>query len=91
MTDQDATTWTSRLPILDLRESWANIPEDRKVRAFLGLDQGESDDFFLSLSHEDQAELILNLPESHRRHWVRLLAPDDMTDVLQAMPASSSA
>ncbi len=79
-------TWQSQLPILDLREKWNSLSDEHKVRAFSRLDQGQSDDFFLSLSSEDQAELLAALPEAHRRHWIRLLAPDDLADVIQALP-----
>ncbi len=78
--------WHSQLPILDLRDKWASLSEEQRVRSFTRLDQGQSDDFFLSLTAIDQAELLSALPESHRRHWIRLLAPDDLADVVQALP-----
>ena len=83
---EEAPHWTARPSILELRESWPRMPAAEKVAAFCGLEQGDSDDFFLSLSSADQAELIVALPDSHRRHWIRLLAPDDLTDVVQLAP-----
>ena len=47
------------------------------------LDPVEAEDFFLSLSTLGQAQIIEGLPKEKRRLWVRLLAPDDMADVLQ--------
>jgi magnesium transporter len=60
-------------------------PEER-LSAFRRLPREEADEFFLSLSAREQAELILMLPERERRIWMRLLAPDDAADVIQRVP-----
>jgi magnesium transporter len=49
------------------------------------------DDFFLELPPRDQAALILALPIGERRIWMRLLAPDDATDVIQEAPEEERA
>lgn len=43
--------------------------------------------FFLALDAHAQAELIYDLPLTERRHWLRVLAPDDVADVIQEAPA----
>jgi len=50
------------------------------------LDAIEAADFFLALSTHDQAELLLELGAERSRPWMRLLAPDDAADLVQALP-----
>jgi magnesium transporter len=65
------------------QEAWhALSPEDR-FEAFKHLPYAEKDDFFLALSARDQSGLILSMPPNERRIWMRLLPPDDATDVIQ--------
>jgi magnesium transporter len=67
-------------------ETWRQLSGPEKVAAFRRLPPGEDDEFFLSLSAREQAELVFGLPESERRLWVRLLAPDDAADLIQEAP-----
>jgi magnesium transporter len=70
----------------DLQGAWPLLAPDERLEAFRLLARADADDFFLSLSALDQAELLLALPEGERRLWMRLLAPDDAADVIQAAP-----
>jgi magnesium transporter len=65
-------------------------PEER-LEAFERIPRAEIDDFFLELQPRDQAALILALPVRERRIWMRLLAPDDATDVIQEVPEEERA
>jgi len=68
-----------------LREAWPSMePEDRAL-AFAALPRVEADDFFLELSAQDQAAILMALPNGERRLWMRLLAPDDAVDVIQSV------
>ena len=67
-------------------DSWRQLSSTAKIAAFKRLPPGEDDEFFLSLTAREQSELLLGLPELERRLWVRLLAPDDAADLLQATP-----
>jgi len=69
-----------------LLETWDSLSEEERVQAFEQIPRGRADDFFLALNPRDQAALILSLPENERRIWIRLLAPDDTTDVIQEAP-----
>jgi magnesium transporter len=74
----------------ELLEAWpAMTPEDR-LEAFERIPRAEVDEFFLELPPRDQAALILALPSGQRRLWMRLLAPDDATDVIQELPRRSA-
>src|SRR5688572_6792820 len=67
-------------------DNWSSLTPEEQVVAFQKMPYSESDDFFLSLSARDQAALLLALPENERRLWVRLLPPDDATDLIQETP-----
>lgn len=67
-------------------EVWDQLSLEQRVAAFHALPTGEDDEFLLGLGAKDQADLILSLPEYERRLWIRLLAPDDVADVIQASP-----
>jgi magnesium transporter len=77
---------TSERPIDDLIERWGSLNKSERREAFQLLPRDQADDFFLQLSSRDQFELISCLPEGERRIWLRLLAPDDVADVLQLAP-----
>src|SRR5215470_7107313 len=64
-------------------ETWHTLSPEERVDTFKQLPYAEKDDFFLALSARDQSELLLSLPSNERRIWMRLLPPDDATDVIQ--------
>lgn len=66
-----------------LLQEWSDLSEPERVQAFENLPRARADEFFLRLSSRDQAGLLLALPESERRIWLRLLPPDDAADLLQ--------
>jgi magnesium transporter len=67
-------------------ETWDTLSPEERVKYFHSLPYIERDDFFLALSARDQADLILALREGERRIWMRLLPPDDATDLIQETP-----
>jgi len=71
---------------IDLWEEWPALPEAERVARFKALPHDEADDFFLSLDTAEQGNLLLTLPPGERRLWLRLLAPDDAADMIQAIP-----
>ncbi|PTL81200.1 magnesium transporter [Vitiosangium sp. GDMCC 1.1324] len=73
----------------DLRDAWPALSRDERVESFKMVPHATADDFFLSLSAQEQAELILSLAPGERRTWLRLLAPDDAVDVIQSAPADA--
>ena len=79
-------TMDERLTADRLQGRWPGLSLDERVEAFRHLARADSDDFFLSITPQDQADLVLALPEGERRLWMRLLPPDDAADVLQHAP-----
>jgi magnesium transporter len=65
---------------------WPQLRRSQRLQAFQSLPREYMDDFFLDLDADAQAELLLSLPEGERRMYVRLLAPDDAADLIQASP-----
>jgi magnesium transporter len=72
-----------------LLAQWPHLRRSRRIEAFESLPREYMDDFFLSLDAKAQSELVLALPVGERRLYVRLLAPDDAADLIQASPASA--
>ncbi|MBZ4374524.1 magnesium transporter [Corallococcus interemptor] len=69
----------------ELHEAWAVLSVDERLEGFRLLPPAVADDFFLGLTAREQGELILSLPQGERRTWVRLLPPDDLADLVQAV------
>ncbi len=67
-----------------LLSQWEDLDAHARLAAFTSLPRAEADDFFLALSSRDQLELLRGLPPGECRIWLRLLAPDDAADVIQA-------
>ena len=78
-----------RLSGEELREAWRILSPRDRVEGFELLPRAEAEELFFSLSAADQAAVVLGLPEGERRSWLRLLAPDDAADAIQAAPASA--
>jgi magnesium transporter len=67
-----------------LLDEWEELDIRERLEAFAKLPRDEGDDFFLALNSRDQLELLRSLPAGECRIWLRLLAPDDAADVIQA-------
>jgi magnesium transporter len=70
----------------ELRDAWPALSRDERVESFKLVPHATADVFFLTLSSQEQSELLLALAPGERRTWMRLLAPDDAVDVVQASP-----
>jgi magnesium transporter len=73
--------------VAELRDAWPLFDQEERLAAFHVLPRAEAEDLFLDLDSADQAAIVLALPPSERRSWLRLLAPDDAADLLQQVPA----
>jgi len=75
-----------RLTLDELRDVWIILSTDERLEGFGLLPKAEAEDFFLSLAARDMSELVLGLPQSERRSWLRLAPPDDVADLIQRSP-----
>ena len=82
----DSTIYEARVALDDLRDAWSLLDPEERAEAFSSLKAAEAEEFFESLSALDQAQIVLGLPDIERKLWVRSMAPDDLADVVQALP-----
>jgi magnesium transporter len=75
-----------QLTAASLREAWPGLGHDDRLASFRSLPRPEAEEFFLELPARDQTEVLLGLPPNEQRAWMRLLAPDDAADLVQAAP-----
>ena len=89
MPTTEAVAREERVSAEDLREAWRVLSPRDRVEGFLLLPRAEAEEVFFSLSAADQAAIVLTLPDGERRSWMRLLAPDDAADLVQAAPPAA--
>jgi magnesium transporter len=68
-----------------LSERWTSAPLSERKILFASLARTDAEEFFLGLKSHDQAELLQTAQGLERRSWVRMLAPDDVADVIQEL------
>lgn len=68
-----------------LPQLWTTLTVDERKEKFRSLPRTEAEDLFLSLKTRDQADLIAEASTLEKRGWVRLLAPDDVADLIQEL------
>ena len=74
----------SRLTLAEVQDAWPALSADERCDALRMLGLADAEDLFLGLGAKDQAVLLLNFPPDKRKAWVRVLAPDDAADLIQA-------
>ncbi|MBM4298187.1 MAG: magnesium transporter, partial [Deltaproteobacteria bacterium] len=75
----------------ELYEAWPVLSRSERVEGFEFLQRHDAESFFQQLSARDRAKLVLDVPSSEQRLWMRFLAPDDAVDVIQEAPAQDRA
>lgn len=72
--------------LTELYEAWPVLSIRERVEGFKLLQYEDAENFFLHLSARDKAQLILALAPLERKLWMRLLAADEATEVIQEAP-----
>ena len=75
--------------MLNLSDTWSALTPDERREKFKELPRTEAEELFLSLKTHDQAELISEANALEKRSWIRLLAPDDVADLIQEIGLDS--
>lgn len=75
-------------PLLKTSEAWGALTVLERREKFASLPRTEAEELFLSLKAHDQAELIAEASALEKRSWVRILAPDDVADIIQDLGTS---
>ncbi|XXY18722.1 magnesium transporter [Sorangium sp. So ce216] len=82
MTERPPSRGAETITAAELSMSWSALESDERVQAYRRLRRDEAEDFFQGLPSADQAALLAALTKGERRLWLRLLAPDDVADIL---------
>lgn len=69
--------------LVQLAANWPSMTAEERKDKFNALTRTDAEEIFLSLSPHDQGELIAEASSAEKRSWVRLLAPDDVADLIQ--------
>lgn len=87
--DQEQEEIQDEQSVLSLSVTWSALSPDERRRKFNELPRTEAEELFLSLKTHDQAELIAEASPLEKRSWIRLLAPDDVADLIQEIGTES--
>ena len=77
------TNTNHSVTIDDLWELWPSLSEDERLEWFDQLSHDDAEDFFSSITCEDQSALSAARAPHQQRQWMRILAPDEAADELQ--------
>lgn len=75
----------------NLLANWQVLTHAQREEVFAMLGRIDQEELFINLSSDYQAELFEQIPHGERRSWVRLLAPDDIADLIQNLAEESHA
>ncbi len=70
---------------------WSAFTLVERRERFSKLERMEAEELFFNLKPHDQAELIEEASALEKRSWIRLLAPDDVADLIQESPVEARA
>lgn len=70
----------------ELAQAWPDLTDEERVEHFLRLPRGSAGTFFLTRDSNEQAQLVRAAPDWEKRLLMRMLDPDDATDVVQQFP-----
>jgi magnesium transporter len=66
-----------------IHDHWSQFSYAQRQTHFFNLSRTEAEELFLNLTAPDQYELIKEVSTLEKRSWIRLLAPDDVADLIQ--------
>ncbi|NOT78697.1 MAG: magnesium transporter [Bacteriovoracaceae bacterium] len=71
------------LSLENLLDNWQTLTPSKREEVFAILGRIDQEELFINLSSDYQAELFEDFPHAEKRSWIRLLAPDDIADLIQ--------
>lgn len=71
---------------VSLLDRWPTLTHEERIAEFKALARTDAEDLFLNLHAQEQSEIYSELTPAERRSWIRLLAPDDVADLIQLFP-----
>ena len=76
-------------PVHAFAVNWPGLTTNERREMFGSLNRTDAEELFFILNAHDQAELLAEASLLEKRSWVRLLAPDDVADLIQEMGIES--
>src|SRR4051812_32294094 len=73
------------LSLENLLAHWQGLTHSERETVFKVLGRMDQEELFINLASDYQLEIFEDLPPVEKRSWIRLLAPDDIADLLQNM------
>ncbi|MFA6237745.1 MAG: magnesium transporter [Bacteriovorax sp.] len=67
----------------NLLANWQVLTFNQREEVFAMLGREDKEELFTNLSSDYQAELFTEMPHAERRSFIRMLAPDDIADLVQ--------
>lgn len=67
----------------EVRELWPGLDVAERLRLLDMIGRADAHELFLEMPSFDQYSLLSAMPVQARRGWLRLVAPDDLADVIQ--------
>jgi magnesium transporter len=80
---ETATLLNDDFSLENLLDNWQVLTHSQREDVFAMLGRIDQEELFLNLSSDYQAELFEEIPHAEKRSWIRLLAPDDIADLIQ--------
>jgi len=75
----------------NLLENWQVLTRAQRMEVFNILGRMDQEELFINLSYDYQAEIFEEIPMAEKRSWIRLLAPDDIADLIQNLDEEGQA
>lgn len=79
------------LSLENLLDNWQTLTSSKREEVFAILGRIDQEELFINLSSDYQAELFEDFPHAEKRSWIRLLAPDDIADLIQNLNEDAQA
>jgi len=79
----ETTLLNDDLSLENLLDNWQTLTHSKREEVFAILGRMDQEELFINLSSDYQAELFEDFPHAEKRSWIRLLAPDDIADLIQ--------
>nr|BDT27665.1 magnesium transporter [Bacteriovorax sp. HI3] len=75
----------------NLLDNWQTLTHAQREEVFGMLGRIDQEELFINLSSDYQAEIFEQIPHGEKRSWIRLLAPDDIADLIQNLGEETQA
>ncbi|MBP9681720.1 MAG: magnesium transporter [Bacteriovorax sp.] len=85
----ETTLLNDDLSLENLLDNWQGLKHSERETIFSMLARIDQEELFINLSSDYQVEIFEELALTEKRSWIRLLAPDDIADLLQNMDEES--